>query len=409
MNTQDFKTSNVLNLYHSPISMIRIGLIGMGKRGLATLRRYMQLELENFTISALCDLDETSITKAQSILKENHKPIAKSYCSSEGWKELCQQPDVDLILICTDWASHTPMAVYAMECGKHVAIEVPASLTVSECWRLVNTAERTRMHCTMLENCCYDPFALTTLHMARQGLFGDISHVEGAYIHDLRELYFRKSEDGGFYDYWSQSYCMQHTGNLYPTHGLGPLCQILDIHHSDRMVSLVSMSSVQTGLHAYAKNTFGLDSKEAKLKFKVGDMNTTLIRTALGKTIMLQYAIGMPRPYSRIHTISGSLGFAQKYPIETLMLDDCVENTEDLIRRFEHPLVTSVGKPAGNRGIDNIMNYMMDYRLIYCLQNGLPLDISVYDVVEWSCIAELSEKSVLSGSNPVDIPNFLRS
>lgn len=409
MNTHDFKTSNVLNLSHPPISLIRIGIIGMGKRGLATLRRYMQLELSGFTISALCDLEQNGIDKAQSILKEHNKPVAKSYSSSDGWKQLCEQADVDLILICTDWASHTPIAVYAMEHGKHVAIEVPASLTVEECWQLVNTAERTRMHCTMLENCCYDPFALTTLHMARQGLFGEISHVEGAYIHDLRELYYRKAEDGGFYDYWSQNYCMQHTGNLYPTHGLGPLCQILDIPHSDRMVSLVSMSSIQTGLHAYARNTFGADSEEASLKFKVGDMNTTLIRTELGKTIMLQYAIGMPRPYNRIHAISGSLGFAQKYPVETLILDGDTNSTDELIDKYEHPLVTSVGKPAALRGVDNIMNYMMDYRLIYCIQNGLPLDISVYNVVEWSCIAELSEKSVLSGSQPIDIPNFIRS
>lgn len=408
MKTQARKTSNVLNLSHSPISMIRIGIIGLGKRGLATLHRYMELELDGFVITALCDLDEANINEAQSTLFEHHKASAKTYTTREGWKQLCGQADIDLILICTDWASHTPMAVFAMEQGKHVAIEVPASLTVAECWQLVDTAERTRMHCTMLENCCYDPFALTTLNMAREGLFGEITHVEGAYIHDLRELYFRKTDDGGFYDYWSQNYCMQHTGNLYPTHGLGPLCQILDIHHSDRMVSLVSMSSLQSGLHKYAQHTFGADSDEARLKFKVGDMNTTLIRTALGKTIMLQYSIGMPRPYSRIHTISGSTGFAQKYPVETLMLDGDTDTTLGLMCKYEHPFVTSIGKPAGERGISNIMNYMMDYRLIYCLQNGLPLDISVYDVVEWSCITELSEQSVLNGSQPVDIPNFLR-
>lgn len=409
MNTHTIKTSNVLNLTHQPIPNLRIGIIGMGKRGIATIKRYMQLELDGFAIVGISDLEQENLDEAQSILKENNHPLAKAYCSEEGWKSLCEEPDIDLILICTDWVTHTPMAVYAMEHHKHVAIEVPAALTIDECWQLVNTAEKTRMHCTMLENCCYDPFALTTLNMARKGLFGEISHVEGAYIHDLRALYFTKTEDGGFHDYWSQNYCMEHTGNLYPTHGLGPLCQILGIHRTDRMVSLVSMSSKQNGLHAYAKKTFGEDSEEADMRFKVGDMNTTLIQTELGRTIMIQYSICMPRPYNRIHAISGTEGFAQKYPTETIILDNREENTTELMAEYEHPLVTEIGKPAGERGIDNIMNYMMDYRLIYCLQQGLPLDIDVYDVVEWSCIAELSEKSVLNGSQPVQIPDFIRS
>ena len=206
---------------------------------------------------------------------------------------------------------------------------------------------------------------------------------------------------------------MKHTGNPYPTHGLGPLCQILEIHRSDRMTSLISMSSKQRGLQDYAREKFGENSLEAQQSYMLGDMNTTLIQTAKGRTILLQYSISMPRPYNRLHTISGTKGFAQKYPQKCITLDPNSttplppEELEALLKKYEHPFVSGIGQLAKNRGIKNTMNYMMDYRLIYCLQQGLPLDIDVYDAVEWSCIAELSEKSVLSGSKPIAIPNFL--
>ena len=413
MKTHNLKSKHILNLVHAPIPDLKIGIIGIGNRGLATLKRYMELELEGFQIAAFSDLEQSNINLAQEILKAHNKAPARTYCCCSGWKELCQQADLDLIIICTDWNSHAPMAIYAMEHNKHVAIEVPAALTVNDCWRLVETAEKTGLHCTMLENCCYDPFALATLNMARQEAFGEISHVEGAYIHDLRNLYFSESYQGGLHKNWSLSHCTQHTGNLYPTHGLGPLCKVLDIHNTDRMVSLVSMSSQQKGLNSYAKEHFGSNSAQAKLDFKLGDMNTTLIKTLNGKTIMLQYSISLPRPYNRIHAISGTKGFAQKYPIETILLENNQqfespsESTAHYLSKYQHPLVKEIGIPAQKRGVANIMNYMMDYRLIYCLQNGLPLDINVYDAAAWSCIAELTEKSVLSGSKPIKIPNFL--
>ena len=413
MNTKQVKAGHVLNLKHAPLTEVKIGIIGVGNRGLATLRRYMQLDLEGIQITAFSDLEQSNIDKAQAILQSNNLPLAQTFCSSSGWKHLCEHPDINLVIICTDWLTHTPIAVYAMEQHKHVAIEVPAAVTVEQCWQLVETAEKTRMHCTMLENCCYDPFALATLNMAKKGLFGEISHVEGAYIHDLREMYFKEEENGGFHNNWTQRYCMKHTGNPYPTHGLGPLCQILEIHRSDRMTSLISMSSKQRGLQDYAREKFGENSLEAQQSYMLGDMNTTLIQTAKGRTILLQYSISMPRPYNRLHTISGTKGFAQKYPQKCITLDPNSttplppEELEALLKKYEHPFVSGIGQLAKNRGIKNTLNYMMDYRLIYCLQQGLPLDIDVYDAVEWSCIAELSEKSVLSGSKPIAIPNFL--
>ena len=413
MNTSKVKKDNVVNLVHPPIPNIRIGMIGMGNRGVSTLKRYLDLDLKGIEFVAFSDLDSTNTDKAQEVLRNNNLPLAKTYSTPTGWKELCQQPNIDLVIICTDWLSHADIAIYAMEQEKHVAIEVPAATTVDDCWRIVETAERTRMHCTMLENCCYDPFALTVLNMVRKGILGDISHVEGAYIHDLRSQYFKEQDDGGFYNNWNQKYCMAHTGNPYPTHGLGPLCQVLNIHRTDKLISLVSMSSIQQGLPCYTERRFGTNSNEADQTYKLGDVNTTLIKTEKGRTIMLQYSISVPRPYSRLHSISGTKGFAQKYPIPCISIDpqgDQILSDNEmtaLLKEHEHPFVTNIGNKAKKRGVKNTMNYMMDYRLIYCLQNGLPLDIDVYDAVEWSVIAELSEQSVLKGSQPVEIPDFL--
>lgn len=266
----------------------------------------------------------------------------------------------------------------------------------------------------MLENCCYDAFALTTLNMARQGLFGEIMHVEGAYIHDLRSMYFSDENQGGFHNHWNKAYCMEHTGNPYPTHGLGPVCQILNIHRDDRLNYLVSMSTHQAGMTEYARRTFGKDSLEAQQAYLLGDMNTTLIHTVKGKTIQLQYCTVHPRPYSRSHTICGTRGFAQKYPVATISLEDVRSGeadsatTEELLQRYQHPFTATIGKEGALKGAPNEMNYIMDYRLIYCLHHGLPLDMDVYDAAEWSCITELSEQSVLNGSRPVEIPDFTR-
>ena len=300
-----------------------------------------------------------------------------------------------------------------MECGKHVAIEVPAAMNIAECWQLVDTAEKTRRHCIMLENCCYDPFALTTLEMARQGVLGEIMH-EGAYIHDLRSMYFAEESEGGYHNHWGKRYSIEHTGNPYPTHGLGPACQILDIHRNDRMEYLVSMSTHQAGMSEYARKRFGENSPEARQKYKLGDVNTTLIHTAKGKTIMLQYNVSTPRPYSRLQTVCGTLGFAQKYPVPCIALDSHGdtplegEALEQVLTLYKHPFSATIGEEAHRKGLPNEMNYVMDYRLIYCLRNGLPLDMDVYDAAEWSCITELSEKSVLNGSIPVEIPDFTR-
>lgn len=401
---------SVLQLAVAPIEEVRIAFVGLGMRGSDAVHRYTFLD--GVKTVALCDLLPENVEKSQKTLENTGKPQARTYVGAEAYKELCESDDIDLVYICTDWIMHTPIAVYAMEHGKHVAIEVPAATTIDECWQLVNTAEKTQRHCMMLENCCYDFFEMATMKMADEGLFGEIVHVEGAYIHDLRFLNF--DEKTGYVNMWRLDYNKKHTGNQYATHGLGPIAEILDIHRGDKMDYLVSVSSGQFGMTEYAKNKFGADSEYAKCEYALGDMNTTIIRTAKGKTIMIQHDVTSPRPYNRHHLISGTKGFAQKYPVPSLAFEPNAhsalpaEEMENMLKEYEHPITKEIGEVARKVGGHGGMDFIMDYRLIYCLHNGLPLDQDVYDAAEWSCIGELSEVSVNHKGMPVEIPDFTR-
>lgn len=433
---------DVIALAVDPIPVVRVGFIGLGMRGPGAVRRFTNIE--GVEVKALCDVEPYNIDRTQQILAAAGFPGADEYTGgTEAWKELCDRDDIDLVYICTDWKNHTPMAVYAMERGRHVALEVPAAMTLDECWALVNTAERTRRHCMMLENCCYDFFEMATLNMAQNGVFGDIVHVEGAYIHDLRELQFngRLSEEAacepgagnaadtravqadrprklpgltGYYEKWRLDYNAVHTGNPYPTHGLGPVAQIIGLHRGDKMNYLVSLSSGQKGMSEYARERFGEDSPEATRHYRLGDMNTTLIYTERGRSMMIQHDVTSPRPYSRLHTVSGTGGFAQKYPVRSVALSPDAHKAlagaelDEFLARWEHPITKEVGEKARRVGGHGGMDFIMDYRLVYCLRNGLPLDQDVYDAAEWSCIVPLSELSVECGSVPVEIPDFTR-
>lgn len=404
--------TDVLQLRCDPIPVVRVAFIGLGQRGSMAVARFTHLD--GVKVVALCDVRPDYVEQAQKTLAGAGLPAADGYSGEEDWKRICERDDIDLIYNCTPWELHTPIAVYAMEHGKHVALEVPAALTIDECWQLVNTAERTRRHCTMLENCCYDFFEMATLNMAQQGLFGDVMHVEGAYIHDLRSLNLDTNDRTGYYKMWRLAYDEKHTGNPYPTHGLGPVCQVLNIHRGDRMEYLVSVSSAQRGLTVAAGEKFGKDSDFAQRDYQLGDMNTTVIRTARGKTIMIQHDVTSPRPYDRLHTISGTKGFAQKYPVEGIALEPNAhsflpkDELDKLLARYEHPIAKEVGEKARKVGGHGGMDFIMDYRLIYCLQNGLPLDEDVYDAAEWSSLVELTEASARHNGMPAKIPDFTR-
>lgn len=407
---RDKGVTDVLELRSDPIDTVRIAFIGLGMRGEGAVYRYTFLE--GVKVVALCDVIPDKVTKANEILRERGLPEADVYTGEDDWKRVCERDDIDLVYVCTQWDLHTPIAVYAMEQGKHVALEVPAALTIEECWQLVNTAERTRKHCIQLENCNYDFFEMATLNMAQKGLFGEIVHAEGAYIHDLRFLNFNDST--GYWNMWRLKHNQEENGNLYPTHGLGPVAHILNIHRGDRMEYIVSVSSNQFGMTAYAKEKFGDDSDYAKREYLNGDMNTSIIKTVNGKTMMLQHDVTSPRPYSRIHMVSGTKGFAQKYPRKGISLEPDGHSyisesaLDSLLSEYEHPIVKEVGMKAKEVGGHGGMDFIMDYRLIHCLRNGLPLDMDVYDAAEWSSIIELSRISVANSGKPVKVPDFTR-
>ncbi len=408
---------DVLELRADPIDTVHVGFIGLGNRGIGAVQRYTHIT--GAKITAICDLESWKIERAQKAIADAGLPKALEYTGENGWKKMCENEDIDLIYVVTDWRHHTPMAVYAMEHGKHAVSEVPSAVTVDECWKLVNTSEKTRKHFMQMENCIYDYFEMAEHRMAEEGLFGEIVHVEGSYIHDLRGHNFEQDEHNhGYWNMWRLEENAKRTGNLYPTHGFGPLCHILNIHRGDRMEYVVSLSSNQFGMSEYAKAKFGKDSDIAKREYKRGDMNTSLIHTAKGKTMLIQHDVTSPRPYSRIQLVSGTKGYACKYPIQEVVIDEehksghhepiSEEELQKLLKKYEHPIVTEIGEEAKKVGGHGGMDFIMDYRLIYCLNNGLPLDQDVYDAAEWSCLSELSEKSVENYGMSIKIPDFTR-
>ncbi|MBQ8438527.1 MAG: Gfo/Idh/MocA family oxidoreductase [Alistipes sp.] len=397
-----------------PIPVVRVGFIGLGMRGPGAVTRFTHLE--GVEIKGLCDLEQSNVDKCQEILAKASLPKADGYVGPEAYKELCERDDIDLIYIATDWVNHTPIAVYAMEHGKHVAIEVPAATSIAECWQLVDTSERTRRHCMMLENCVYDFFELTSLNMAQQGLFGEILHAEGAYIHNLSDYW------NDYYGNWRLDFNQKHRGDVYATHGFGPVCQALNIHRGNRLNYLVCMDT---------KSVNGLEWAQKKMgstEFANGDHTNTLIKTELGQTIELQHNVYTPRPYNRLYQLTGTKGFANKYPITGFTFmpgqvpDEVLpegatinphgfvsdEVKEAVLAAYKHPIHQEIEEKAKTVGGHGGMDFVMDYRLIYCLQNGLPLDQDVYDAAEWSCIGELSATSAKHNSMPVAVPDFTR-
>ncbi len=284
------------------IDTVRVGFIGVGMRGADAVSRFTHIP--GTKITAICDIDSARTANAARPVEEAGMPAPALYFGSEdAWKQLCDRDDIDLVYIATDWLNHAPMALYAMEHGKHTAIEVPAALTLEEIWQLVDASERTRKHCMQLENCVYDFFELNTLNMAQQGLFGEVLHVEGSYIHDLTEFWPL------YWNNWRMDYNSKHRGDVYPTHGMGPACQLLDIHRGDRITSLVAMDTKAVGAPDYIEKTTGSRPEE----FANGDHTMSMMKTENGKTILIQHDVVNPRPYSRMYQLTGTKGFANKY------------------------------------------------------------------------------------------------
>ena len=418
---------NVLGLALPKKKVVRIGLVGLGMRGPGAVENFSLIP--GVQVVALCDYEEKRAVKQNERLRKNGLAPAAVYYGEKGYEALCKRPDIDLVYIATDWEHHAIVAKCALENGKNVADEVPSAMNLQECWDLINLAEQKQLNCMILENCCYDWFEMRTLNMAQHGVFGEILRAQGAYIHNLDDFwdYYWKNPNGSDPDQlgWRLKYNKENRGDLYATHGLGPVAQALDIHRGDRMKTLVSMDT---------KSVHGKELVEKKTgkpctEFRNGDHTTTLIRTEGEKVIELQHDVMNPQPYNRLYQLTGTRGFANKYPVEGYAVDASQlkatgnqpkvddlsthsfmpdEQRKALEEKYESPILKKFGKLAKEVGGHGGMDFVMCARLIYCLQNGLPLDMDVYDLAEWCAIAELSAISLDNDCSSVTFPDFTR-
>ncbi|MBQ9556229.1 MAG: Gfo/Idh/MocA family oxidoreductase [Muribaculaceae bacterium] len=415
---------SALGLAVDKIPVVRVAFVGLGMRGPDAVERWTHIP--GIEVKALCDHERDRAEACQQILRKASMPAADVYDGEDGYKELCRRTDIDLVYIATDWIHHYLVAREALEHGHHVAIEVPSAMNMTEIWSLINLSESKRLHVMMLENCCYDFFELNTLNMAQKGLLGEIIYVQGAYRHELSPYWdeYWKRGDGDKLG-WRLDYNSRFRGDLYATHGLGPIAQALNIHRGDRMKTLVAMDTRSFNGKELVKDRTGEDCPD----FRNGDHTTTLISTEQGKVIEVHHNVMTPQPYNRMYQLTGTKGFANKYPVEgyALASDEMKkagiatlsknytghsylskEDTEALLQSFTSPLVSRYGDEAREVGGHGGMDFIMDSRLVYCLQNGLPLDIDVYDLAEWCCLAELGSISMDNGNMPVQVPDFTR-
>lgn len=417
---------SVIALTVPKMETVRVGFVGLGMRGPSAVNRFCHIP--GVCIKALCDYEEERAEDCQKYLRENGLPPADIYSGEKGYEELCKRPDIDLVYIATDWDHHFPVAKCALENGKNTAIEVPSVMNLEQCWELINLSEKTRKHCMILENCCYDYYEMCALNMAQQGLFGEIVSAEGAYIHNLDPYWdgYWHNPDGTDEKNlnWRMKYNMENRGDIYPTHGLGPVAQCLDIHRGDRFTTLVAMDTKSVHGKEWVEKKTGEPCPE----YRNGDQTTTLIRTAKGKMVMIQHNTMTPQPYNRLFKLIGEEGYATKYPVEHFSLtgnavkkgnlqtkiDDLSghsfiseEAQKELMEKYYHPILKKygeLGREMGHGGMD----FIMDSRLVYCLQNGLPLDMDVYDLAEWCSLAELGALSMDHNNASVAFPDFTR-
>jgi glycosyl hydrolase family 109/GFO/IDH/MocA oxidoreductase family protein len=397
---------SVIGMKFEPRDVVRIGVIGVGGRGTGMLSNF--LAIQHVQVRAICDVVKEKALHAQEMVEKAGGKQPAIYTNGDhDFENLCKRDDLDFIYIATPWDWHAAMALASMNAGKHAGVEVPAVNTLEECQKLVDTSESTRRHCMIMENCCYGYNELLVLNVIRAGLLGDLLHGEAAYIHDLRGELFGDKGEG----LWRRVPHTTRNGNLYPTHGLGPVANYMGVNRGDRFDYLVSMSSPQKGLEAYRAANVPQGNSKWKEKYICGDMNTSLIKTVNGLTILLQHDVCNPRPYDRINLISGVKGVFRDYPeriyLEGQAGEEAFTGIEPYKEKYAHRLWKEEGEAARGRGHGG-MDFIMLYRLVQCMREGLEPDMDVYDAASWSAPAPLSETSVAQGSVPVKFPDFTR-
>ena len=402
------------------ISNIKAAFIGVGDRGGAHLKFFAGLP--GTEVVAISDLFEDNVKQKYEMVKQisdesRHPNIATYWGVENRWKTMLEEVKPDVVFIATNWNNHAPMAIESMKQGAHTFVEVPLAVTIKELWGIIDTSERTQKHCMMMENVNYGRTELMYLNMCRQGVIGELLHAEAAYIHELRGQMNQEDRGTGS---WRTHHYANGKGNLYPTHGLGPVAQYMSLaRQDDNFKSIISYSTPALGRKLYAQKNFAKDHKWNQLDFRNGDLSTSIIKTQVGRTIMVQWDETSPRPYTRLNLVQGTLGALAGYPtrvaleggVEGITKDHHQwvegEQLEKIYEKYDHPLyerLNEQSKDSGHGGMDGIMMY----RIVECLQKGLPLDQNVYEGALWSAVTELSGKSIEQGGAPQQFPDFTR-
>jgi len=402
------------------LDKVRIAMIGVGARGSGHARQLAAIEgTEIVAIADLYeDLVDRSVRNCQEAGAGRHQNIQRYFGEESLWKKMLEEVKPDAVFIATNWKNHAPMALEVMKQGAHAFVEVPIALTVEEMWDLVNTSERTKKHCMMMENVNYGREELLYLNMCRQGVIGEILHAEAAYIHELRSQMEEQERGTGS---WRTPHYAYRNGNLYPTHGLGPVAQYMNLGRGeDQFATLVSFSSPARGRKLYAEKNYSADHKWNKLKYEGGDINTSIVKSTLGKTIMIQWDETSPRPYTRHNLVQGTSGILAGFPTRIALeggVEGATENhhrwaegeqLDKIYEQYEHPMYKRLGALAQKMGGHGGMDFMMLYRIVECLRTGEALDQNVYEGCLWSAVAPLSEASVAQGGMPQQFPDFTR-
>jgi hypothetical protein len=383
----------------------RIAFVGVGGRGTSLMRNLLAA---GGKVVSICDVVPAKVEAASALVVAGGQPKPTTFTDGDrAFEKLLALKDVDFVIVATPWIWHAPIAIAAMKAGKDVAVEVPAVVTLEDCWKIVDTSEQTRKHCVVLENCCYGYNESLILRMVHAGKLGEVFYGEGAYLHDLREELFSNKGEG----LWRRAEHTMRDGNLYPTHGLGPVANYMGINRGDNFSYLVSMSTPQFGLDLYRKEHLSPSDPRMKEHYVTGDMNTSLIKTNDGRNITVKHAVVTPHPYDRVNQVAGTKGVFYDYPAR-IYLDGQAGGEQftgiESFKSYEHPLWTHQGELAQKLGGHGGMDFIQLYRLLECVREGLPPDIDVYDAAAWSAVQPLSVKSVAQGSAPVPFPDFTR-
>lgn len=388
---------------------VRFGIVGTGLRGRGEVLGDL-LAIEGVKIVAVCDVVPEKAARAVKMCTDRGQPAPAVYTDGDhAFEKLVARDDIDFVYTATPWEWHVPVMLAALKNGKHCGSECPIGTTLKDLWALVDASEKARRHCLQLENCNYGETEMLVNRLVHEGIFGEVIHAEAAYLHDLRKILFEDRDEG----LWRRAWHTRSNSNLYPTHGLGPVSWYLDINAGDRYDYMVSAGGQHRGLELHREATVP-DKSNPKWQeqYVTGDHNTSILRTVKGKTVMLQHDVSNPRPYTRHNRVQGTKGAFEDYPpriyVEGQAGGERWGAIDEWKAKFTHPLWAQNGDLARKNGGHGGMDFIMAYRLVQTMREGLAPDYDVYDAATWSAPMPLSEMSVAKGSAPMKFPDFTR-